>query len=642
MRQRSVPTPALAFALATALPVSAAVAADGQPTRVVLTDPTYTADLPPLRVTAPPPLGVPQALAATAVTEVTAADIEARQIRRLEDALRLAPGVTISGQRGIGQPASVTIRGLAPRNVRVFIDGIEMSDTSQSQSQYPISELTMADVARIDVLRGPQPGRFGADTGGGVINIVTKRPTEPLAGEVSAEYGSYDTSRARASVSGLQGPVDFRLSAAGTHALGYSDFNGRRGGDAEDPYRQWSLAGSLGLQASDRLRFDATARYQREDLFYDANTADRDWNRDETERFLRLAATLETFDNTLTHVLGVSDTAITRQYWGFGTAGDTYDGYKTRLDYVATWAASERVTVEAGLDATRERMEQHTPGFAPDAPVMEADFWKTGAFATLGVTPLDGLDLSATLRGDDHQEFGSKATWRLGAAYRIEPTATTLRASYGTAWQTPSLYERFDPCYGTADLRPESSRGWDVGIDQDLAGDRLTAGVTYFRTSTRDEIDWQWTPPTSAACSGGSYVNVNRTRVEGIEATLAAKPLPTVDASLSYTWQNAVDDERDVRLRNRPLHQATAALGWQVVPEATATLSLRYRDQTQNKYSGESSDEFWTADLALRYAVTDSVSLHGRVENLFDADYEEEVGYGTPGRSAYAGITVKF
>jgi vitamin B12 transporter len=593
-------------------------------------------------VTAPPLADVPQMRAASAVTDITADDIEDRQIQRLEDALVLSPGVTISGQRGIGLDRSISLRGLGPRNVRVFIDGIEMSDTSQSQSQYPISELNLSDVERIEVLRGPQSGRFGPDTGGGVINITTKRATVPLAGEVGVEYGSYDTVRTHANVSGVQGPVDFRLSLSGTNSAGYSDFNKDRGGREKDPYRQWSGAATIGLEVSETLRLEAIGRYQREDLFYDSSSADVDWNRDETERFLRLQATLDTFNDTLTHKAGISDTKITRQYWGQGTAGDTYDGYKTRIDYLATWKASDTVTVQGGADATQERIEQHTPGFAPANPTMEDDFWRTGLFGTLGVTPVEGLDLSATLRGDDHEEFGTQATWRLAAAYHIAPTDTTLRASYGTAWQTPSLYERYDPCYGRADLKPEKSKGWDVGVDQDFWAGAMTASATYFQTSTDDQINWQFAPPVSPGCAGGAYVNIDKTRVQGMEVSMSARPLPTVDASLSYTWQNAVDDTTGLHLPRVPMHQATAAVGWRFVPEALATVSLRYRDSTENAFSGAKSDDFWTADLALRYALTDTVSLHGRVENLFDQSYEEEVGYGTPDRSAYAGLTVKF
>ncbi|WP_245986054.1 TonB-dependent receptor plug domain-containing protein [Azospirillum thermophilum] len=593
----------------------------------------------PLEVTAPAEVTVPQEQATTSSSVIGAEEIERQQIRRLDDALRLVPGVSLSGRQAPGGAQTVRLRGLGPRNTRFFIDGVEMSDTSQSQSQYPAGEMDTADIERIEVLRGPQPGRFGPDAGGGVVNITTRRPTGPLSGRVGAEYGSYDTKRGNASLSGAQDRVDYRLSLSGTHSGGYSDFSRHRGGQEKDPFRQWAAAGRLGIQATETLRLDATARYQRKTLTYDPATRDNDWSRDETERFLRLGGSLDSLGGRLVHGFGVANTTNTRQYWGEGTRGDTYDGHKTRLDYVANAKLSDRLSLGYGADATRESMEQHTPGFAPRAPDIRAHNWRSGAFATVGVTPVAPLDLSATIRGDRHTDYGGKGTWRLGAAYRIGETGTTLRSSYGTAWQPPSLYERFDPCYGRNDLRPERSRGWDAGVEQSLLGGRLTTGATYFQASTRDQINWLSGPATSPACSGGGYVNVDRTKAQGMELELAARPSATTDLRVAYSWQSVVNANTGQRLRNLPLHQGSASVGWRFLPEAYANLGLRYRDMVENYGTGSA---FLTADLRLSYDLTDAVTLQGRVENLFNRRYEEVYGHATPGRSAYAGLSARF
>lgn len=595
--------------------------------------------LAPLDVTAPAGAAVPQEQATVSSSAVGGEEIERQQIRRLDDVLRLMPGVSLSGRQAPGGAQTVRLRGLGPRNTRFFIDGVEMSDTSQSQSQYPAGEMDTADIERIEVLRGPQPGRFGPDAGGGVVEIVTRRPTGPLGGRVSTEYGSFDTKRGSASVSGAQDRVDYRLSLSGVESGGYSDFSRHRGGQEKDPFRQWAAAGRVGVQATDDLRFDATARYQRKTLTYDPATRDNDWSRDETERFLRLGGTLNSPGGRLVHSFGVANTANTRQYRGEGTRGDTYDGHKTRLDYAANAKLSDRVTLGYGADATRESMEQHTPGFAPLVPDMRSHNWRSGGFVTAGVTPVAPLDLSATVRGDRHSEFGGKGTWRLGAAYRVEETGTTLRSSYGTAWQPPSLYERYDPCYGRGDLRPERSRGWDAGVEQSLLAGRLTAGATYFQASTRDQINWLFGPATNAACSGGGYVNVDRTRTQGMEVELAARPTATIDLRIAYTWQSVVNANTGQRLRDLPLHQGTASVGWRFLPEAYANLGLRYRDQVENYGTGSA---FLTADLRLSYELTDAVTLNGRVENLFGRRYEEVYGHATPGRSAYAGLSARF
>lgn len=595
--------------------------------------------LSPLEVTAPKDVAVPQEQATTASSVIGGEEIARQQIRRLDDALGLVPGLSLSGRQAPGGAQTVRLRGLGPRNTRFFIDGVEMSDTSQSQSQYPAGEMDASDIERIEVLRGPQPGRFGPDAGGGVVNIVTRRPTGPLGGQVGAEYGSFDTRRANASVSGVQDRVDYRASLSGTRSGGYSDFSRWRGGQEKDPFRQWAAAGRIGVQATEELRLDATARYQRKSLTYDPATRDNDWSRDETERFLRLGGSLDSLGGRLVHSFGVANTTNTRQYRGEGTRGDTYDGHKTRLDYAANAKLSDRVTLGYGADATRESMEQHTPGFAPLAPDMRPHNWRSGGFATVGVTPVAPLDLSATIRGDRHSDYGGKGTWRLGAAYRIEQTGTTLRSSYGTAWQPPSLYERFDPCYGRSNLRPERSRGWDAGVEQSLLGGQLTARATYFQAATRDQINWLYGPAASLACSGGGYVNVDRTRAQGLELELAARPTATTDIRAAYSWQSVVNANTGQRLRNLPLHQGSASVGWRFLPAAYANLGLRYRDMIENYGTGSA---FLTADLRLSYELTDAVTLHGRVENLFNRRYEEVYGHAAESRSAYAGLSARF
>jgi len=624
----------LAAALALSAPSAIWAADETEDDTDAITETTITVSAPRLE-------GVPQERTTGADTTVTAQEIEDQQIRRLDDALTLVPGLSLSGQRSVGQPQAITIRGLGPRNTRVFIDGIEVSDTSRANAQYLTDDLTMSDVERIEVLRGARPGRFGADNGGGVINITTKRATGPLSGHVDAEYGGYNTTRLSGAVGGQQGPVDLRLSASGTYSDGFSDFNKNRGGREEDPYSAFSVGGRLGLQATDNLRFDLVGRFLQERFEWDYATGDVDGADRQTKRFVRAAATLEMLDDTLIHTLGISDTLSTRDFDGAGRGTDSYDGAKTRVDYVASWAVMKGISVEVGGDATNERIDLYTPsGGNALAPSNNEEFWKGGGFVTLGVTPLDGLDLSASLRGDVHDTYGSDLTYRLGAAYTVAQTGTTLRGSYATAWQTPSLYERFDPCYGNADLEAESSSSWDIGLDQRLWDERVQGHVTYFETSTQDQIAWRGGPANRPGCYGGGYVNIDEAFVQGVEVALTARPLPDVDVALSYTWQNAIDNQTEKRLDNIPVNQGTASVTWRFVPEGRANVGLRYRDRTTG-FNGK-SDAFWTADIRLAYDILETVTLHGRVENLFDADYEEVAAYGTPGRAVYAGLTVRF
>lgn len=596
--------------------------------------------LAPVSVSAPRYQELPQERLTTAISQVSGDEIKAQQITKLNDVLRLLPGVTLGGQQSSGGSEPAMIRGLGFRNTRVFVDGVEISDTSQTQSQYGFGDMYLGDVERVEVLRGPQPGRFGPDTAGGVINVVTRRPTGPFAAFSNLEYGSYNTRRGDVGVEGALDKIDYRLVLAGVHSGSYSDFTKDLGGLEKDPFRRWSVHGRLGVQATDDLRFDATLRYQRKWNSYDDDFGDASWSRAETERSVRVGATLNTLDGKLVHVLGIGNSMIYREFYGDGTAGDSYDGRKTRIDYTGNATLSPVFNIRYGVDAVREYMTQEKPGFAPSTPHLSADNWRNGGFVTLGITPLERFDLTATLRGDRHTDFGGKGTWRLGAAYSLEATNTTLRTSYGTSWQTPSLFERYDQCSGNANLKAENGRGWDVGLEQSVLDSKLTGSVTYFQARSRDQIAWGYSAPTSPGCWGGSYYNVDETSAKGVEVELTARPVAQVELRVGYTWQHVEDARTGLRLRNRPMNQGTANVNWQLSPELNANIGMRYQGAVSG-YLGTAGD-FVTTDIRLAYAISEAISVHGRIENLFDRRYEEVRNHYRPGRSAYVGVSTRF
>ena len=119
----------------------------------------------------------------------------------------------------------------------------------------------------------------------------------------------------------------------------------------------------------------------------------------------------------------------------------------------------------------------------------------------------------------------------------------------------------------------------------------------------------------------------------------AARPTATTDLRAAYAWQSVINANTGQRLRNLPLHQGSASVGWRFLPAAYANFGLRYRDMIENYGTGSA---FLTADLRLSYDLTDAVTLHGRVENLFDRRYEEIYGHAAAGRSAYAGLSARF
>ena len=593
---------------------------------------------------------VPADSVGSAVSQISGEELRRRQVRRLEDALDLIPGVTVRRSGSIGTPAAVSLRGLGPRNTLVLLDGVEIGDVSRSQVTYEFGTIPVEEVERIEVLRGPQSTLYGADASGGVINIVTRRPDRPFAGNVQFEGGSWGTVESSAGVRGKVGRFTYGASAFGFRTDGFSSFSKARGGRERDGHETWAGRAQVGVDLTDNLSTSLWLSQSEARVDYDQSDADlTDQYFTKRERFLRSTTTLSAFDGRWTSVLGISHATHQRDYKGRQNVslGDHYDGTKTKLDYLGNVRLAPGHAITFGADGEWDRLDQDTPAVlgSRDFSRIDAKARTMGAFAEYRVTPLEGLNLTAGLRHDEHDRFGGATTWRVTGAYLVQATDTKLRASYGTGFVTPSLFELFDSCIGNRNLKAERSRGWDAGFDQYLLGDRLVASASYFDSRIDEQIRFDFARAAPAGCpyQFGGYLNVEKVASKGVELELRARLDDTLTLRGQYTYQDAQNALTDTRLKDVPRHQGAIALDWRFLERATAGATLRARDQSDSGFaSGTRAGGFVTADLRLDYALADGVTVYGRVVNLFDADYEETYGFATPGRSGYVGMRVRY
>jgi vitamin B12 transporter len=257
-----------------------------------------------------------------------------------------------------------------------------------------------------------------------------------------------------------------------------------------------------------------------------------------------------------------------------------------------------------------------------------------------------GVHLSAAVRHDINQLFADDTTWRVTSAWEIPATPVKLRASYGTGVAKPGFYEMFgfDPTSfrGNPALKPERSRGWDVGADVAL-GKRGRFALSYFDANLRDEIVTDFTvfPFTTRNLAGASSRR-------GVEASLRYAPVPALALAASYGFTDSKDDKGVQEVR-RPRNVASVS--------ATGTLlGDRLHVGVSVDYNGAMVDlsfvpaspgrvvlkAYALTTATAAYRLTDHVELFGRIENLFDADYQEVFSYNHLGRGAYGGVKVRF
>jgi vitamin B12 transporter len=257
--------------------------------------------------------------------------------------------------------------------------------------------------------------------------------------------------------------------------------------------------------------------------------------------------------------------------------------------------------------------------------------------------------MTAGVRGDDYTSFGNAITWRLTGAWHLDRSGTTLRGSIGTGFMPPSLAARFGSVYQVpnAGIRPERSRGWDVGIEQRGLGGRGTVSATWFHNALRDLIGFEGAPYPAL----GRNVNVDRARTSGLELG-GRLEAGRFDARLAWTLLSArslsESDPTLVRLIRRPRHAVSG--------DVLATLSPRgmlgagfvvvadREDMDFNSFPAArvNPGDYAAARVYGSIDVGAGITLHARVENLSDQRYEAVYGFPALGRSVSASAAVHF
>lgn len=573
----------------------------------------------------------------SAISVVTERDFRRHQIIFIKDALQDVPGLMVSTDRP-GDFTSVSIRGSNNDEVLWLVDGIELGDPSPISTQVQADHLISADVAKIEVLRGNQSSLYGSDAIGGVINIITRRATEDgLAVNAEAEAGSHGALNGGVSVLGRSGPLDFRLTATNYRHTGPSlaDPETADGPVSEDDeYRRYGVSGRMGIDATDRLSFQAVGFWF--DSFSDLDDTGADSSDTLKRREYALAAQghFSSDDGAFTAKAAASRYNARRRYYGawFRAEGDYYNGIKDQLALDIKYDRGGIVSVAAGGNFEWEKTDQLTSF----SGAFQAEILTRSVYGELALRPVEGLTLTGAARIDDSSRFGSFDTYRVTAAYTIGPAK--LRASYGTGAKAPGLYQLFDPGFGNPDLTVETSRSWDVGVDLTL-GHALSAQLSYFALDKTNEIVFDGSRPPF-----GGYDQWGRTKADGVELGLLARPTGWLELSQSFTYVNHREDTDLDGLfagSGRPKYVAASSVTVKPVAPAELTVRIRYRDGDSSGWGG-TTDDYIVVDLLGSYRIADDIELYARVVNLFDEFYQVTYGTNTLGRSVYGGVRLAF
>ncbi|MBW8190266.1 TonB-dependent receptor [Neiella marina] len=570
------------------------------------------------------PTDVNQLIAQVEVIE--RADIVAMQAKSIADVLAPIAGVEIAQLGGDGQVTSIYTRGTNTNHTLILVDGIRVG--SATLGYKGLSSIPVNQIERIELLKGPRAALWGSDALGGVIHIFTRQLD---AGEYDAtvEFGSDNYHAATAAVGvGYQG-------GSSTLAVSYQESDGfdvRDDGETDDDgYDRWSIALRGDYQLNNAVALDWTA--QLDDGSADSDSFSENNYQDYRNHLLRLRTkyTAGKFDSELTisQSRDFSEDFYTYYDWlTFEPISDSarFETRRTQLSGLSQYQATDSLTLTVGADAYRDEVDSSNT-----YTVDERDTW-----ATYGYLVFDQNNwlFEGALRYDDVEDIDSEVTYNASAGYRVTPNLM-LGASAGHAFKAPTINDLYYPdTFGSAgnpDLVSETSDSYEL-LAQGVWPD-ISVNASIYRTEIDDLIEWQCT----ADYSSCSPQNINSVTIEGGELIVAGHWLG-LHHQIDLTYIDATDDATGRQLDRRAHKTANyqAQYSWRDV-----SLVLNVMHVGDRREQGTELQAYETIDLAMSYNLAKRWTLAAKADNLLDEDYQNGLGYFTPGAQYFISLEYK-
>jgi vitamin B12 transporter len=568
------------------------------------------------------------------VTVITEEDLEATGDLQLTDYLARLPGVTLTQNGPQGGTADVRIRGARGRYISVYVDGILVTDPSGTVIAYEdFGGLTTGSIRRIEVLRGSQSALYGGTAVGGVINISTIAGTssaEGTAQTLGIEAGSYDTYALSYGLTQRTGPLTLSFGIDHTRSDGFSAAEENTGNTEPDGFDRSRLSFGANFEVNDALTIGFNGFVEDGSTEFDEfGPIDGTPDESSSRETLGVRLFVEWQQGRWSHDVAFSSYAIERTSLGNG-ATSVFNGERLSFDYVGSVEASNVLSLSFGLNAQREEATYANVS----GGIAKVDTF--GAFAEAIWSPTTDFDLTATLRGDDHESFGKQNTGRLAFAWRPR-ASTVVRGAVGTGYRAPSIDELFgnypsSNFVGSPRLVPEESLSAELGFEHSLANGARLSG-TIFRLDIENLVTYQSGTPATLVNTPGT------SKRRGYELAAA---LPLNDSMIltgAYTRTIARTAQR------APL---------QLVPEHDIALGLDAEwgngwssNVTAKRVIGSFEGSAFLKDYtilngSIGYEIVDGIETYLRVHNLTNEEYQTRRGYGTSDRAFYVGLRSRF
>lgn len=557
------------------------------------------------------PLAIDRSTAS--VTVLNRDDIERSQAIDVSDLLARQVGIDIVRAGGSGAQNSLFLRGGNSNHTLVLIDGVRVN--SATQGLFDFAHLPLANIERIEIVRGPRAAFWGSDAISGVIQIFTRAP-EKLSADLS--LGSYQR---------VGGNLGFGIGDEDNNIGVIAGMDSTDGFSSTNPGNVWSYDPDNDGYDNRRIGLNAQAKLGTQTLKFSgiATQAEVEFDQGLTD------ADNHSWSTGLSGQLGESWShalSIGQAYEKLQTPAyaSTYGSTRNSID----WAHAVRINPSAQLGFGLNWSEEDGYSNGWSGPEFDETRRNTGVFAVLDARH-DAHNFELATRFDDNDQYGTQLTSSAGWSWQID-AGNRVRASWGQGFRAPNFNELYYPGFygsfaGNPDLQPEQSDSLELGYILNLK-EGLSAEFSAYRSNVDDLI--------SFTGENNNAENISRARIRGIEAELRGSERAW-QWRLQGTWTDAVNQDTGLALLRRPEWKGLAALSYLL--DSQAQLGAELTAYSDRPDFGTTLPGYGRLDLTASWPINDAWRLEGRLENLLDKDYQVIDGYNTPERSFFVRIS---
>lgn len=539
----------------------------------------------------------------SSIKVISRVDIELSSASSVAELLNEVNGLQISQNGGAGQTTSLFSRGTNSGHTLVIIDGQRIS--SATLGQVAFAELSVEQIERIEVIKGPRAALWGSDAIGGVIQIFTRQLE---AGEVALDLALGNEKQAQTTFSAALGHGDgsTTFTASAKSSDGYDVY--KLAEDDDDGYRRENISITGQQQVNQQWQVNWLAKYNQGKSEYD-NTWGANESSFENQQWQLSASQV---NDSWRQVLFIGQQKNKSITFGNGTSeqdGSFFETDRLQASWLGNLPLNKQLTASAGADLINEKVDAQTL-FNKSERDIHSVFTRL-AFDNEAII-LDGV-----LRFDDVEGIASEVTYNLSAGFRFAENSL-VSINIGRGFKAPSFNDLYYPndgwSYGNPDLQAETSDSIELLIKSSVAS--INTELSIYNTQVDNLIEWQ--PDENFAYHP---VNVNKADINGIELTLAGQLLG-LHHQVQLNYLEAKDDVTDKPLIRRAKQSASYQIS-----QTWENLSLL----ASVNYQGKREDSEWpgtitlpshtTVNASALYQVAPAWTLGLKINNVFDKNY---------------------